>query len=175
MKISVFDYSRETFYYERVLFMINPGTPHVWVPVWAKKNWQSYPTRATGGLLNLRGQNLRFCAVTGSLYKNGVFLGLLAWNKIGWTFFHPSNPKKVSVFESKCRKLHFLKLSKKSYFGAVFLTKTTVLTSILTSEVTYMVPQPQFELGKVPETQSGTWGNLVPHMCKSQQTTSVKD
>jgi hypothetical protein len=37
-----------------------------------------------------------------------------------------------------------------------------------------MVPQPQFELGKVPETQSGTWGNLVPHMCKSQQTTSVK-
>ena len=32
----------------------------------------------------------------------------------------------------------------------------------------------QFELGKVPETQSGTWGNLVPHMCKSQQTTSVK-
>ena len=21
--------------------MINPGTPHVWVPVWAKKNWQS--------------------------------------------------------------------------------------------------------------------------------------
>jgi hypothetical protein len=56
----------------------------------------------------------------------------------------------------------------------VFLTKTTVLTSILTSEVTDMVPQPQFELGKVPETQSGTWGNLVPHMCKSQQTTSVK-
>ena len=37
-----------------------------------------------------------------------------------------------------------------------------------------MVPQPQFELGKVPETQSGTWGNLVPHMCKSHQTTSVK-
>ena len=36
-----------------------------------------------------------------------------------------------------------------------------------------MVPQPQFELGKVPETQSGTWGNLVPHMCKSHQTTSV--
>ena len=67
-----------------------------------------------------------------------------------------------------------MKLSKKSYFGAVFLTKTTVLTSILTSEVTYMVPQPQFELGKVPETQSGTWGNLVPHMCKSHQTTSVK-
>ena len=31
----------------------------------------------------------------------------------------------------------------------------------------------QFELGKVPETQSGTWGNLVPHMCKSHQTTSV--
>ena len=134
---------------------------------------KKYPARATGGLLNLRGQNLRFCAVTGSLYKNGVFLGLLAWKKIGWTFFHPSNPKKVSFFESKCRKLHFLKLSKKSYFGVVFLTKTTVLTSILTSEVTYMVPQPQFELGKVPETQSGTWGNLVPHMCKSHQTTSV--
>ena len=55
----------------------------------------------------------------------------------------------------------------------VFLTKTTVLTSILTSEVTDMVPQPQFELGKVPGTQSGTWGNLVPHMCKSHQTTSV--
>ena len=105
--------------------------------------------------------------------KNGVFLGLLAWKKIGWTFFHPSNPKKSSFFESKCRKLHFLKFSKKSYFGSVFLTKTTVLTSILTSEVTYMVPQPQFELGKVPETQSETWGNLVPHMCKSQQTTSV--
>ena len=86
-----------------------------------------------------------------------------------------TNPKKVSFFESKCRKLHFLKFSKKSYFGAVFLTKTTVLTSILTSEVTYMVPQPQFELGKVPETQSGTWGNLVPHMCKSHQTTSVKN
>ena len=113
------------------------------------------------------------CAVTRSLYKNGVFLGLLAWKKIGWTFFHPSNPKKSSFFESKCRKLQFLKLSKKSYFWVVFLTKTTVLTSILTSEVTDMVPQPQFELGKVPETQSGTWGNLVPHMCKSQQTTSV--
>ena len=56
----------------------------------------------------------------------------------------------------------------------LFLTKTIVLTSILTSEVTDMVPQPQFELGKVPETQSGTWGNLVPHMCKSHQTTSVK-
>ena len=38
-----------------------------------------------------------------------------------------------------------------------------------------MVPQPQFELEKVPETQSGTWGNLVPHMCKSHQTTSVKE
>ena len=140
----------------------------------SKKNLTKYPPRATGGLLNLRGQNHRFCAVTGSLYKNGVFLGLLAWKKIGWTFFHPSNPKKVSFLESKCRKLHFLKFSKKSYFGSVFLTKTTVLTSILTSEVTYMVPQPQFELGKVPETQSGTWGNLVPHMCKSHQTTSVK-
>ena len=67
-----------------------------------------------------------------------------------------------------------MKLSNKSYFWAVFLTKTTVLTSILTSEVTDMVPQPQFELGKVPGTQSGTWGNLVPHMCKSHQTTSVK-
>ena len=67
-----------------------------------------------------------------------------------------------------------MKFSKKSYFGSVFLTKTTVLTSILTSEVTYTVPQPQFELGKVPETQSGTWGNLVPHMCKYHQTTSVK-
>ena len=57
----------------------------------------------------------------------------------------------------------------------VFLTKTTVLTSILTSEVTDMVPQPQYELGKVPGTQSGTWENLVPQMCKSHQTTSVKD
>ena len=67
-----------------------------------------------------------------------------------------------------------MKLSNKSYIWAVFLTKTTVLTSILTSEVTDMVPQPQFELGKVLGTQSGTWGNLVPHMCKSHQTTSVK-
>ena len=41
MKISVFDYSREKNYYERVLFITNPGTPHVWVPVWAKKIWQS--------------------------------------------------------------------------------------------------------------------------------------
>ena len=72
------------------------------------------------------------------------------------------------------QEIAFFETLKKSYFGAVFLTKTTVLTSILTSEVTYMVPQPQFELGKVPETQSGTWGNLVPHMCKSHQTTSVK-
>ena len=133
-----------------------------------------YPPRATGGLLNLRGQNLQFCAVTATLYKNCVFLGLLALKKIGYTFFHPSNPKKVSVFESKCRKLHFLKLSNKSYIWAVFLTKTTVLTSILTSEVADMVPQPQFELGKVPGTQSGTWENLVPQMCKSHQTTSVK-
>ena len=46
----------------------------------------------------------------------------------------------------------------------------TVLTSILTSEVT----EPQSELGNVLGTQSGTWGNLVQHMCKSQQTTSVK-
>ena len=136
---------------------------------------KKYPTRATGDLLNLRGQNLRFCAVTRSLYKNGVFLGLLAWKKIGWTFFHPSNPKKSSFFESKCRKLQFLKLSKKSYFWVVFLTKTTVLTSILTSEVTDMVPQPQYELGKVPGTQSGTWENLVPQMCKSHQTTSVNE
>ena len=67
-----------------------------------------------------------------------------------------------------------MKLSKKSYFWVVFLTKTTVLTSILTSEVTDMVPQPQYELGKVPGTQSGTWENLVPQMCKSHQTTSVK-
>ena len=89
-------------------------------------------------------------------------------------FSTPQTQKKSSFFESKCRKLQFLKLSKKSYFWVVFLTKTTVLTSILTFEVTDMVPQPQFELGKVPETQSGTWGNLVPHMCKSQQTTSVK-
>ena len=106
----------------------------------SKKMLTKYPPRVTGGLLNLRGQNHRFCAVTRSLYKNGVFLGLLAWKQIGWTFFHPSNPKKSSDFESKCRKLQFLKLSKKSYFWAVFLTKTTVLTSILTSEVTDMVP-----------------------------------
>ena len=37
----VFGYSRENFYYARVLFITNPGTPHVWIPVWAKKNWQS--------------------------------------------------------------------------------------------------------------------------------------
>ena len=57
----------------------------------------------------------------------------------------------------------------------VFLTKTTVLTSILPSEVHDMVPQTQYELGKVPWTQSGTWENLVPQMCKSHQTTSVKE
>ena len=49
-----------------------------------------------------------------------------------------------------------------------------MLTSILTSEVTDIAPQPQFELGDMLGTQSGTWGNLVQHMCKSQQTTSVK-
>ena len=67
-----------------------------------------------------------------------------------------------------------MKLSNKSYIWAVFLTKTTLLTSILTSEVTDMVPQTQYELGKVQGTQSGTWENLVPQMCKSHQTTSVK-
>ena len=56
----------------------------------------------------------------------------------------------------------------------VFLTKTTVLTSILISEASDMVPQTQYELGKVPGTQSGTWENLVPQLCKSHQTTSVK-
>jgi hypothetical protein len=49
-----------------------------------------------------------------------------------------------------------------------------VLTSILTSEVTDIPPKPQSELGNMVGTQSGTWGNLVQHMCKSQQTTSVK-
>ena len=29
VKFWVFDYSRENFYYERVLFIINPMTPHV--------------------------------------------------------------------------------------------------------------------------------------------------
>ena len=59
-------------------------------------------------------------------------------------------------------------------FWGGFFTKTTVLTSILNSEVTDIVPQPHSELENVLGTQSGTWGNLVQHMCKSQQTTSVK-
>jgi hypothetical protein len=66
-----------------------------------------------------------------------------------------------------------LKFSKKILLGGGPFIKTTVLTSILTSEVTDIVPQPQSELGNVLGTQSGTWGNLVQHMCKSQQTTSV--
>ena len=41
VKIWVFDYSRWYFIYEMVLFMANPGTTNVWVPVWAKKYWQS--------------------------------------------------------------------------------------------------------------------------------------
>ena len=48
-----------------------------------------------------------------------------------------------------------------------------MLTSILTSEVSDIVPQPHSELGNMLGTQSGTWGNLVQHICKSQQTTSV--
>ena len=82
--------------------------------------------------------------------------------------------KKIPVFNIKHWILSFLKFSKKFDFFWCFFTKTTVLTSILTSEVTDIAPQPQFELGDMLGTQSGTWGNLVQHMCKSQQTTSVK-
>ena len=88
--------------------------------------------------------------------------------------FPPLKPKKSLIFLIQMQEIAFFETFKKILLWGSFLTKTTVLTSILTSEVTYMVPQPQFELGKVPETQSGTWGNLVPHMCKSHQTTSVK-
>jgi hypothetical protein len=72
------------------------------------------------------------------------------------------------------QKIAFFEFSKKILFGGGSFIKTTVLTSILTSEVTDIPPKPQSELGDVLGTQSGTWGNLVPHMCKSQQTTSVK-
>ena len=139
-----------------------------------KKIWQSTRRERLATSWTSKVKIFDFVLLHVRYIKMVFFLGLLAWKQFGWTFFHPSNPKKSSDFESKCRKLQFLKLSKKSYFWAVFLTKTTVLTSILTSEVADMVPQPQFELGKVPETQSGTWENLVPHMCKSHQTTSVK-
>ena len=86
----------------------------------------------------------------------------------------PFKPKKIPVFNIKHWILPFLKFSKKIIFFWCFFTKTTVLTSILTSEVTDIAPQPQSELGDMLGTQSGTWGNLVQHMCKSQQTTSVK-
>ena len=140
----------------------------------SKKILTKYPTRATGGLPNLRGQNHRFWAITESLYKNCVFLGQKALKLIGCTLFYPSNPKKVPVFCHKHWILHFLRFSKKISFFGSFFTKTTVLTSILTSEVTDIPPKPQSELGNLLGTQSGTWGNLVPHMCKSQQTTPVK-
>ena len=82
--------------------------------------------------------------------------------------------KNHQILNPNAGNCNFFNFQKNPTLGALFLTKTTVLASILTFEVTDMVAQPQFELGKVPEAQSGTWGNLVPHMCKSQQTTSVK-
>lgn len=130
--------------------------------------------RATGGLLNLRGQKRRFFTITKSLYKKCVFLSLYKLKKILLPLIYPSNPKKIPVFNIKQWILSFLKFSKKIIFFWRFFTKITVLTSILTSEVTDIAPQPQFELGDMLGTQSGTWGNLVQHMCKSQQTTSVK-
>ena len=131
--------------------------------------------RATGGHPNLRGQKRRFFTVTKPLYKKCGFLAFKNCNELVVPYSTLQTQKKIPVFNIKHWILPFLKFSKKINFFRCFFTKSTVLTSILTSEVTDIAPQPQSELEDMLENQSGTWKNLVQHMCKSQQTTSVNN
>ena len=99
----------------------------------------------------------------------------LSGTKKNWLDLFPTlKPKKSLSFWMQMQEISFFVIFKKILLLGGFPPKTTLLTSILISETTDMVPQPQYELGKVPGTQSGTWENLVPQMCKSHQTTSVK-
>ena len=87
----------------------------------------------------------------------------------------PQTQQKSQILNKKTGNCIFGNFQKTSFFFLPFLTKTTVPTSILTSEGTDIAPQTQPELGNMPGTQSGKWRSLVQHMCKSQQTMSVKD
>ena len=79
MKFCVFDYSRENFYYERVLFITNPGTPHVWVPVWAKKCWQSTQRKRLAASWTSEVKIFNFVPLQWRYIKIATFLYNFSW------------------------------------------------------------------------------------------------
>ena len=96
--------------------------------------------------------------------------------KINWLhLILPLRANKSLRFEIEIQQNAFVEIFKKIHFFSPSLTKTTVPTSILTSEVTDIAPQTQPELENMPGTQSETYKNLAQHMCKSHQTTSVNN
>ena len=77
--------------------------------------------------------------------------------KINWLhLILPLRANKSLRFEIEIQQNAFFEIFKKIHFFSPFLTKTTVPTSILTSEVTDIASQTQPELENMPGTQSGT-------------------
>ena len=73
VKIWVFDFSRKNFTAERVLFMANPGSTNVWVPVWAKKNWKSTLCEQLAASRTSEVKNVNFSPLQSRYIKNVFF------------------------------------------------------------------------------------------------------